>query len=502
VLGVGTKTFCVEGHHYAIVALTDLDPGTTAEYAVKLDGVARGGGILRTTDPDAELRMRFGSCRVAVPHEEPHTLKKDHHDEGREQDALGALANRMRHSDPSTWPHLLLMIGDQVYVDEDAPETRAFIRARRDTSQPPYDEVLDFEEYCHLYRETWGDPVMQWLLANLPTGMIFDDHDVHDDWNTSQRWVEEMETKHWWHERLQAALMSYWLYQHLGNLSPGELAENELLRRVREVPDGGEILRAFARGEDRHPHGRPWSYSRQLGGVKIVVFDSREGRQLEEGNRRMFDDSEWRWIEDEVSGEFDHVVVADTLPVFFTPAFHYAEAWNEAVAAGAWGKRFARGPAEKLRRAFDMEHWAAFGVGFAKLTTLLRDVATGRRGSAPATVVTIGGDVHHAYLATTDVPNLFQAVCSPFRNPLDRHERLVARIGASAFAAVITRTIARTAGVKRPWLRWRLVQPPTFDNQVATLTFAGRNASLRIERTHPGDGTDPRLETSLEHRLA
>jgi hypothetical protein len=47
-----------------------------------------------------------------------------------------------------------------------------------------------------------------------------DDHDVHDDWNTSWAWVREMRTVPWWHERILGAYMSYWIYQHLGNLSP------------------------------------------------------------------------------------------------------------------------------------------------------------------------------------------------------------------------------------------------------------------------------------------
>ena len=45
-------------------------------------------------------------------------------------------------------------------------------------------------------------------------------------------------------------------------------------------------------------------------------------------------------------------------------------------------------------------------------------------------------------------------------------------------------------------MRWRLVEEPTFDNQIGTLTFEGRHASLRLERATPGD--PPTLETSLE----
>ena len=50
--------------------------------------------------------------------------------------------------------------------------------------------------------------------------MIFDDHDIRDDWNASLDWKRKMEATSWWHGRIVAGLASYWVYQHLGNLSP------------------------------------------------------------------------------------------------------------------------------------------------------------------------------------------------------------------------------------------------------------------------------------------
>jgi phosphodiesterase/alkaline phosphatase D-like protein len=251
VLGRRERTFCAEGHHYAIVPITGLEPGEAYPYEVALDGERRWPlegsrfppSTIRTIHPDRRMRIVFGSCRVAVPHEEPWNLSPDEDERGREVDALHALGLRMIAQDPSEWPHLLLSIGDQVYVDEDAPETREFIRARRDTSLPPGEEVADFEEYTRLYRESWGPEVIRWLFSTVGIVMIFDDHDVHDDWNTSIRWLEEMRAKPWWDERITSALSSYWIYQHLGNLSPAALAEDELLAQVRGDEDAGARLR-------------------------------------------------------------------------------------------------------------------------------------------------------------------------------------------------------------------------------------------------------------------
>ena len=91
--------------------------------------------------------------------------------------------------------------------------------------------MADFEEYTRLYREAWSDPDIRWLLSTVPSTMIFDDHDVIDDWNISWSWIEEIRAAPWWEARITGAFMSYWLYQHLGNLSPPELAEEPIYRR-------------------------------------------------------------------------------------------------------------------------------------------------------------------------------------------------------------------------------------------------------------------------------
>jgi hypothetical protein len=516
VLGTRERTFEVAGHHYGLVCCAGLAPGTWHEYEVRLDGervwpLADGfpRSAFHTYPKDGELQIVFGSCRVAAPHEPPYSLRKDEDERGREIDALHTLAQRMRNEPRERWPDVLLMIGDQVYADEASPGTRSFVESRRDVSEPPGERVLDFEEYTRLYRESWGDPTIRWLLSTLSTAMIFDDHDVHDDWNISQAWLDEMRSNEWWNHHIVGALASYWVYQHLGNLEPGHHADDELLRRVKEADDGWPILEEFAREADRSNSGTRWSYSRDLGRTRLVVIDSRAGRVLEEGRRSMLDDKEWEWVEDHVAGDFDHLLVATSLPWLLGPGMHYAEAWSEAVAGGAWGEGFARF-GERVRRAVDLEHWAAFGESFARLTELLRSVAAGERGSAPASVVVLSGDVHHAYLCEVAFrrgagvrSHVYQAVCSPYRNPLEERERRVIRLGMSRPFEFVARALAAAAGVDEPEVRWRMVgDGPWFDNQVATLRVDGRAIELGLEKAVPVDATSARLEKVLEHRLA
>ncbi|MCA1848395.1 MAG: fibronectin type III domain-containing protein, partial [Actinobacteria bacterium] len=121
-----SHTFEVEGHHYTLVRITGLKPGSSHEYAVALDGERvwpeEGDPFpppeIRTIAPDGKLTIAFGSCRVSVPHDEPNTLKKSEDRRGHEQDALNALALRMRRQSREEWPDALFLLGDQVYADE------------------------------------------------------------------------------------------------------------------------------------------------------------------------------------------------------------------------------------------------------------------------------------------------------------------------------------------------------------------------------------------------
>ena len=518
-----SSTFTVEGHHYALVRITDLEPGSSHEYSVRLDGeiVWPEPGYdfpaptIRTIEPDGNLTLAFGSCRVSVPQEPPYTLKRGKIKRGGasghrfERDALYVLALRMRGEPRESWPDALLLLGDQIYADEISRGTRDFIRSRRDTNEPPGEEVADFEEYTRLYWDAWKDPAIRWLLSTVPSAMIFDDHDVHDDWNTSGTWVRQMRSKPWWEERIVGAFMSYWVYQHLGNLSPQELEEDELFAQVQEAKDATRVLREFAYRADREVAGTRWSYHRDFGNVRLIMMDSRAGRVLPEDHRSMLDAEEWAWIEDKATGDFDHLLLGTSLPVFLMTGLHYLEAWNEAVCQGVWGRQAAK-VGELVRQVLDLEHWAAFQNSFGHLVKLLRSVASGERSDEPppASITLLSGDVHHGYLAEMDFgdgvqSSVYQAVSSPLRNPLGLPERAGFSTAWTKPGELVGKTLARLAGVEEPRIGWRLThEKPWFDNHVSILEFRGREATLRVEKTIPEDAGEPRLYPLLEHRLA
>jgi hypothetical protein len=385
---------------------------------------------------------------------------------------------------------------------------REFIRSRRDTSEPPGEEVADFEEYTRLYWDAWKDPTIRWLLSTVPSAMIFDDHDVHDDWNTSETWVRQMRSKPWWEERIVGAFMSYWVYQHLGNLSPRELEADELFEKVRRARDAWPLLREFAYLSHRTSDGTRWSFYRDFGKTRLVVMDSRGGRVLDEGRRSMVDAEEWAWIEEKATGDFDHLLLGTSLPVLVGPAMYHLQAWNEAVCGGAWGDR-ARGLGEAIRRSQDLDQWASFHESFAALTALILRIAGGKKGDPPSSVTILSGDVHHGYLAEASFHDgsassrVHQAVCSPLRNALPNEKSRLQRVAWTRPATLAGRLLSHLAGVEAPEMTWHLTHDhPWFSNQVATLELDGRSASITFEEAVTEGSGEPGLRKVFSRRLA
>lgn len=262
--GGSARTFQIAGHHYALVPVTGLTPGSTTAYDVLLDGVQvwplpdsdfPPSTISTPAAPGRErpgpgpgLKVTFGSCRQAAP---PAGRRGPHG-----ADALDTLAARLAADPGAERPDLLLLLGDQVYADQLSRETGQWLAARRDLREAPGAQVADYEEYTRLYYESWLDPEIRWLLSTVPSLQIFDDHDVCDDWNTSAAWLAGMRATPWWRERILSALMSYWVHQHLGNLSPPSWRPTRSMRRSGRPRRDGDPARLRRRRGCR-PRHRP-----------------------------------------------------------------------------------------------------------------------------------------------------------------------------------------------------------------------------------------------------
>ena len=514
ILGHTEPTFRACGHHYALVRVEGLTAGQEVTYQVRLDGELvwplpdsdHPPSTIRTLNPAGGLHLGFGSCRFA-----PLPAAAGRDPSG--ADALGLYARRLVTRPVSQWPDLFAMLGDQVYADKTTPSTRARLGQRRGRRKPR-GEVADFEEYTWLYQESWTEPDVRWLLSTVPTVMIFDDHDVHDDWNTSRSWRTDAERTPWWRERVTGALMSYWVYQHLGNLSPEELDDDATYRAVRQSAGTGRdvepLLRELAEAADREADGAKgyrWSFWRDLGRTRLVVLDSRCGRLLD-GDRSMISEKEFAWAVERMRGDLDHVLVGTSLPWLLPPAIHDIEVWDERLCERP--RPFLARLGEVLRRAGDLEHWAAFRTSFENLAELLRAVASTQVGTTtPASVCVLSGDVHHSYICqahfrqSESIAPVYQLTCSPLHNHVPAAMRLAFRAGWSRLAERSVRWLLKhVARVPRPSLEWTRLDGPLFGNAVGTLHIEGRRIDVTVEMVERGGEPGPALTLVTSRELS
>ncbi|QIK08983.1 alkaline phosphatase family protein [Streptomyces sp. Je 1-4] len=493
--GGAQHTWQVAGHHYALVPVTGLTPGSETPYRVLLDDTQEvwplpdsrfPASTIRTLPASAQepLHFAFGSCRwSATPSNAAHDPVGP--------DALDTLAATLAAGSGRQRPDVLLLLGDQVYADQTSEATAQILAGRRDLTEPPWKQVADYEEYTYLYYESWLDPEVRWLLSTVPSCMIFDDHDVIDDWNTSASWLTRMRATPWWRERILGGLMSYWVHQHLGNLSPAELAADELYAQVQSVPDATELVREFAAGADADAAHARWSYRRDFGRVRLVMIDTRATRVLDESNRAMLDKTEGEWLRQAVldgRGSYDHLLLGSSLPWLLPHLIHAGEGWNAALCAGERGPRWAR-RSERLRQRADLEHWSAFPGSFTALTELIAEAGSGAH--APATVCVLSGDVHHAYVAEPHwrgagphpASRVLQLTCSPVHNSIPGSLQAGFRFGWSRSGRWLGKLLARHGRLPRPAVKWRRTGGPWFGNQLMTLTLAGRAARLALDQT-------------------
>ena len=88
--------------------------------------------------------------------------------------------------------------------------------------------------------EAWRDavPKVARALANVPTYMICDDHEITDDWYISKRWRSRVLTAPLGRQILRHGLMAYSVFQAWGN-DPSAFA-----KQGATIPPGDDLLRA------------------------------------------------------------------------------------------------------------------------------------------------------------------------------------------------------------------------------------------------------------------
>ena len=93
---------------------------------------------------------------------------------------------------------------DELYAEE---RNKEYIQYR--------DKYNEQVEDLHQFHQTL--PQVRRLLANIPTYMIFDDHDITDDWNISSEWKHKVSNSPLGKHIVANGLTAYWAFQGWGN---------------------------------------------------------------------------------------------------------------------------------------------------------------------------------------------------------------------------------------------------------------------------------------------
>jgi hypothetical protein len=125
-------------------------------------------------------------------------------------------------------------------------------------------------EFSELSAVRFHAPAIQRLMANVPTYMICDDHEVTDDWFIDQIFFDEVMSTPMLKRVLTNALVAYWLFQAWGN-DPDNFGG--LLAAVSDYLVSGDP------GVELRIHGKPWAFVTPAPPA-VVVLDTRTRRVL------------------------------------------------------------------------------------------------------------------------------------------------------------------------------------------------------------------------------
>ena len=225
-------------------------------------------------------------------------------------------------------------------------------------------------------------PAVRRVLANVPTYMIFDDHDVTDDWNLTARWRDRVHASPAGRRIVANALAAYWAFQGWGN-DPGRFGAEFRDTILAHLAEGREA--AAARYDDALWGFERWSFSCPTTPV-TVCLDTRTQRAYDspEGAARLIGPAGFERIARLVEGS-GHDRTRPLLLVSPTPVcgLELAERRQKFLAGKV-------GPYQ-----IDFEGWHASLHGLADLMNFLT------RRLRLTTAVVLSGDVH--YGMTVDV---------------------------------------------------------------------------------------------------
>ncbi|MGE6318117.1 alkaline phosphatase D family protein [Shewanella baltica] len=255
-------------------------------------------------------------------------------------------------------------------------------------------------EWQHLLGFKAGLTQVRRFMAHIPVYMMFDDHDVTDDWNLTAKW-ELAAYEHAFSKRIIGnALIGYTLFQGLGN------APDKFTDEIRPLLDA-----FFAQPQSESQDllieellkFEQWHYTLATS-PKLVVLDTRTRRWRSESNLAkpsgLMDWEALMDLQQELLGQ-SKVIIVSPAPMFGVKLIEAIQ--RTATLMGA-------------SLLVDAENWMAHpGAANALLSIFMHR-------KTPEEFVILSGDVHYSFSYDISIrfrrssPNIYQITCSGIKN--------------------------------------------------------------------------------------
>jgi hypothetical protein len=243
-------------------------------------------------------------------------------------------------------------------------------------------------------------PAVRRAFAHLPVAMIFDDHDISDDWNLSREW-EEIAYGHPFSRRVIGnALVGYAIAQAWGNRP--EILDDAWLQRIQrtlDAPGGAEHDATI----DALLGFRQWHYCWPTD-PPLMAIDCRSRRWRSSGDpRRPSGLLDWQGLTDLQQALRGHaaVLLVSPAPIFGVKLIEVIQRVFSWIG---------------LSLVVDAENWMAHrGCAYTVLNIF-------RHPETPGHFVILSGDVHYSFVYDVEVrdlaggPQVWQITSSGVRN--------------------------------------------------------------------------------------
>jgi hypothetical protein len=209
-------------------------------------------------------------------------------------------------------PSFVLMMGDQVYMDEDAPD----IFEKHFNSDP----VVRRKAMAEKYRSNWSRDTLRRVLANVPIYMVWDDHDIRDGWGSLASDSPTLAARHAHGAEIfrkstnffEDARDVYWHFQGCRNPIPGDHPD-PLLPVQLDPAFPNYIDGPIPRGQRV---GMPFVF--RCGRIMVLVLDSRGERDVFRDKHPILGTRQWSFIDEvfaRLPADVDALAIVTATPI-------------------------------------------------------------------------------------------------------------------------------------------------------------------------------------------